>query len=319
MLQDIELVSHPTTGEPWYAPGPLAFEKVKPIYRPSELPTESKDSHSASKTLEGAESETSEQKMEGEPVEGTTRGHDRPRRAPLTVYTINRKDMLDPLGPGAKQLGALFGPRQGTAWSPEFRKAVWRKDMSDVILDMMRRTVVDALITRTTRESGAQDKFVEPVSNWETVRDVKRRQSVLWLPREAEDGSDSAHAASEYATLDVGGVQYYRKMAVHNLVWMLGSEEVARLRENVPAIFGQHEILVLKYWGSHSMVNLHMLLWRLHGYLARTPALPDGPEVEPGPGKRESPAQKTKQPKGPLDQRPVKKMARTLAELMPKS
>lgn len=146
--------------------------------------------------------------------------------------------------------------------------------MPELVLGMMRRTIVDTLITRANREHGPKDKFIEPVSSWETVKDVKRRQSVLWLPRENVDGPDGATTTSDYATLDVDGVQYYRKMAVHNLPWMLGSEEMARLKESAPAMFDQHEILVLKGWGSQSMVNLHLLLWRLQGYLAKTTALP---------------------------------------------
>ena len=288
-LQDVELVSHPTTGKPWFAPGPLAFDRIQPIYRPTEPLVESSDGISSNETSGGVEMKESGQKTEKGYREELELGNRRPRRAPLTFYMLNRKEMLDPLGPQPKLLGKLTGPRQGTAWAHEFRGAVWRSDMAEFILNMMRRTIVDTLITRANREHGPEDKFIEPVPSWDAVRDVKRRQSVLWLPRETESGPGNSPAYSQYATLDVDGVQYYRKMAVHNLPWMLGSEEVARLRQSAPAMFEQHEMLVLKYWGSQSMVNLHLLLWRLHGYLARTMVLPGGSEPAPDAGKKKSP------------------------------
>lgn len=273
-LQDFELVSHPTTGEPWFAPGPLAFDKVKPTYYPNETPDETEDGASASEARNDAEAGESNGETKGQSTQETSA---RPRRAPVTSYTLSRKALLDPLGPKNKLVERMLGPRNGTAIPLSTkRQTVFRQDMGDVILQMMRQTVVDALIIRADRETEPKDKFVEPVSSWAEVKNVRRRGCVLWLPNSEASGDAAAgDAPSGYATLDLDGVQYDSKIAVHNLTWLLGSEEVARLRDSVPAIFGKHQILVLKYWGSHSMVNLHMLLWRMHGYLARLPEAAD--------------------------------------------
>ena len=317
-LQDLELVKHPTTGEPWYAPGPLALEHVIPRYRPvPNLPAEFTDDGVAAEDADHATKTRAAHHLTGpETPEEEMKSVHRPRRAPLSLYTLSRKDMLDEFRPASKQLGSLFAMRTGAAWSPDFRRAVWRSDLSDVILEMMRRTATDALIARVLSVHGDKQKFVEPVPNWKALSNVQYRQSVLWLPR--EDGSQSTlPETSEYATVDVDNVAYYRKMPVHNLNWMLGSDEVARLKESAP-VFAENEILVLKHWGGHSMLRLQLLLWRMHGYLARTPRLPD-PVPEKTGGEDEAPPEKTKQPREPWEARPVKKLARRIVELMPKS
>ncbi|KAF4121888.1 Thioesterase domain [Geosmithia morbida] len=262
-LQDIEIVSHPTTGKPWYAPGPLAFDRVRPIHYPTEGGEHTGMRNEGGKSTEGLE--------EGGDMSSSTE-RARPHRAPLTAYTLNRKDMLDRLGPGSKLLGQLFGPRNGTAWSPELRRAVWRADMGDTILGMMRRLVVDALVDRAT---GADlTKFVEPVEGgWDAVGKVDRRQSVLWIPSQQQEGG-TGEKVLRYPTVDVPGAKYNGKMAVYNLSSLLGEEEIVRLRASAPEVFCEgKELFVLKSWGSQSMVNLHLLLWRLEGYLAPTPPL----------------------------------------------
>lgn len=145
------------------------------------------------------------------------------------------------------------------------RKAVFRTDMSDLLLKMLRKTAVDALIIRTDRTAPPMEKFVQPVSSWEEAGKVKRRGCVLWLRKQSETKTGPA----EYATIDVPGVSYGGKMAVHNLNWLLGEEEIARLRAGAPQMWtDEHEVYVLKTWVSHSVGNLQLLLWRLHGFLA---------------------------------------------------
>jgi hypothetical protein len=82
---------------------------------------------------------------------------------------------------------------------------------------------------------------------------------VLWLPKEEVAGS-------VYPTFDVDA-QFGAKMAVYNLPWLLGKDEVARLKEEAPMLRDQ-ELLVLKQWPTWSVKSLHMLLWRLQGFLA---------------------------------------------------
>lgn len=131
--------------------------------------------------------------------------------------------------------------------------------MAEVVLQTMRREATDALILRAAAAAGS--KFVQPCSTWEGITVVESRGCILWLP----DNRDEA-AARQYATYDIQDAKYGRKMVVHNLYWLLGEEQVARLR-NESEVFRDNDLLVLKTWRSKSMRQLHMLLWRLQGYL----------------------------------------------------
>lgn len=260
-LQDFELVQHPTTGKPWWAPGPLSFEHVQPTKRlDEEQPDISK----------GLNEEALTRKPESAPValrkDGTADSEKdarRPRRAPITSYTLNRKSLVDMIGgKNKKYLSVLLAVRTGMAVTPDSREAVWREDMGEVLLQKMRQQATDALVLRGNRLQPHEDKhrFIEPCASWKDVEGVKLRGCVLWLPEKRD-------AARQYATLDIEGAQYGKKMVVHNLWWLLGEQEVQRLRESAE-LFREGEIFVLKQWGSTSMMRLHMLLWRLQGYLA---------------------------------------------------
>lgn len=239
LLQDMELVRHPETDKAWYAPGPLAFDGVLPNRRKPEDDAETR-------------------KMGPE--------DDRPRRGPVTVYLLNRKDLLDALGPRSQQKTPyLLGRRRGATMVPEVQGAVWRDGLSDMVLGMMRRLAVDALIERATAP-GDQTKFIQPVDDWDAVAGVQRRQSILWIRPEGEE------EIPHHATYDVPDAKYGAKMAVHDLRRLLGDEELERLRQAAPETFGgPGQLSVLRAWRSHSMMNLHLLLWRLQGYLTPTP------------------------------------------------
>lgn len=183
------------------------------------------------------------------------------RRAPITSYMLNRKLLVDMVGgPNKKYLAMLLAARSGMAIAPDSKTAVWREDMGDVLLQMMRQQATDALATRGNRLHELKHKFIEPCANWKDVKGVGLRGCVLWLPGKKD-------AADQYATLDIGEAQYGKKMVVHNLHWLLGEREVQRLRDSAQ-LFRDGEIFVLKQWPSMSVMKLHLLLWRLQGYLA---------------------------------------------------
>jgi hypothetical protein len=286
-LQDFEVVTHPITGQYWFAPGPAAFENVVPKHRRRDEAASS--SSTDSNIQEANESASPPTATSAEKLLTIERRNEnpatteaRPRRAPVTVYSLSRKPILDIVGRerdevyrkewlGIQRLrGVLIRRRKGSAVPPEMQRGVqFRKDMSGLLLKMMRRTTVDGLLARAVLTRDHQPEFIVPVTGWDEVKGVQNRGCVLWLPR--EDGSSSAAASSAarpYTTMDVDGVGYDRKMAVHNLHWLLGETEVARLRKEAPNVFGTHDILVLRTWTSWSIKSLHLMLWRLQGYLA---------------------------------------------------
>jgi hypothetical protein len=304
-LQDFELVEHPDPEQTnaWFAPGPLNFERVMPRHIDEGFKPGNRVRHdqkagskeqvwevpkqltpAAQKTNAQVESaEEAEAVLEAESEAGTqavaadeARGEDElatyeddrdPRfRAPFVSYALARKSVIDMIG-RRKNYQSRMSARSGTAALRTNNQKVFRPDMGDVLLKMLRRLAVDTLITRSDREGKQSDKFIAPVKSWEEAKKHVGRGSILYIPN--EDMQD----ANSYATLDVEGASYGSKVAVHDLRYLLGEEELERLKSESGA-FNDHDILILTDHRSLSMRSLHMLLWRLQGYLAL-------PQVEP--------------------------------------
>ncbi|KAF5713990.1 hypothetical protein FMUND_7655 [Fusarium mundagurra] len=303
----------------WWAPGPFSFLRVKPTREEREVEMEYDDLKSIWKGIErvrrqiglvqneiekmateasstrgdilaeakitstqattgnaGSEAEASTE-ADAEDVE-TNEGLIE-RRARIVAYTIARKSLIDMIGgvsgrKGSRGYQKKMNSHQGMAYLPQdTERKVFRTDMGDVLLGMFRRLAVDTLITRSCREGlWAPHKFIRPVASWEEAKSIPGGGAILYIPKEDMDDKNS------YATLDVEDASYGSKMAVHDLRYLLGEEELERLREK-SEVFRDHEILVLKNFRSGSMRALHLLLWRLQGYLAT-------PQVEPIEGKQ---------------------------------
>ncbi|KAF4589173.1 Esterase-like protein [Ophiocordyceps camponoti-floridani] len=316
-LQEFELVRHPTSSVPWWAPGPLSFDDLRerpttsrsidepkrtqsdpdlsPLWRvdgsvstEKTVPSSANDnqdattfrtqqrpegvfSSSADAHLAAGSQESTEKSLEDDPQPSERR-----HRGPLTVYMSSRKSLVDLIGKKSKNAALLARGRTGLAAysiSQQGRSPVWRSDMGDVLLAMLRRRAVDALIDRgrdcLNRYVIHQSIF--HCASWDDVRRVERRGCVLWLPQNKQ-------AAQQYATLDIEDVHYDTKMAVHNLYWLLGHDEVRRLQHE-SEVFRKGKIFVLTVHSSMSMMKLHLLLWRLQGYLDQESA-DSGEEAE---------------------------------------
>ncbi|KAF5580853.1 hypothetical protein FPANT_9150 [Fusarium pseudoanthophilum] len=298
-LQDFELVEHPDPEENshWWAPGPFSFLRVKPTREEREVEIETNDLKSIRKGIERVRRQiglvqneiekmateaktTSTQATTGdagaEAEINTEVGVDDvetdegliERRARIVAYTISRKSLIDIIGgvsgrKGSRGYQKKMNSHQGMAYLPhDVERKIFRTDMGDVLLGMFRRLAVDTLITRSCREGlWAPHKFIKPVASWEEAKSVPGGGAILYIPKEDMENTNS------YATLDVEDASYGSKMAVHDLRYLLGEEELGRLREK-SQVFRDHEILVLKNFRSGSMRALHLLLWRLQGYLA---------------------------------------------------
>ncbi|KAF4500286.1 hypothetical protein FAGAP_3515 [Fusarium agapanthi] len=299
-LQDFELVQHPDPEEKsdWWAPGPLSFLRVKPTREEREMEMESNDLKSIRKGIERVRRQIGLVQNEVEKIaateDKTTSTQATPgdagteaeistevgvedmetneglieRRARIVAYTIARKSMIDLIGgvsgrKGSRGFQKKMVSHQGMAHLEiDVERKIFRTDMGDVLLGMMRRLAVDTLITRSCREGlWAPHKFIRPVASWEEAKSIPGGGAILYIPEEDMENMNS------YATLDIEDASYGSKMAVHDLRYLLGGEELGRLREK-SQVFRDHEISVLKNFRSGSMRALHLLLWRLQGYLA---------------------------------------------------
>lgn len=270
------MIKHPATGAPWWAPGQLAFKFVEqqaPLMgtrQDTDTECVVTDQDATGFGLAPAKADDSAKRLEQLPPErpiqepiverdGHEQSNPRPEPGPITTYALCRKSVVDLIGGPNRKYAAMLN-RNGMAMTPETHNTVWREDMGDYLLKEFRRYAVDALISRSRRKGRPGHQYIQSCAGWSDVVNVVQRGCVLWMPYEP------ITANRQYATFEAEGAQYGKTMAVHNLIWLLGGEEVKRLRAEA-GVFRYHEILVLTQWDSIGMMRLHLLLWRLQGYL----------------------------------------------------
>lgn len=239
-LQDFNIVLHPETGQPWYVPTSLALSKQQEVSGDEKAEEGSHD-----KTL----ARTGPPKKPAGP----------------TGYLLARQDYLAQQNLNGelhskdhKRLMALHHASDRIRATAN--KAVWREDMDTLILTLMRRRVLEDLIYLSTlSEDSRRDPYVVRCQTWDEVKADEyrgQRGCVLWLGQGEGPGPR--------ATMDIPGVKFGRKIAVHNLWRLLGTEGVEMLRGEV-GLFREGEIfLVLR----KRTVEMQMKLWKLQGYLA---------------------------------------------------
>ncbi|KAL2756936.1 hypothetical protein ACRALDRAFT_2041498 [Sodiomyces alcalophilus JCM 7366] len=158
-------------------------------------------------------------------------------------------------------------------------RLVWRRDMHRVVLENMRRQIVQQLeyfASLCTREGRS---YLTPCSSWDAInRDLNHRGCVLWRSQSAgshelatgesgvegeTDPSGNNGGPGQLATLDIPGAKYERKLPVHNLDRLLGEHHMATLMKT--PLFKDNPLLVL---GRRRTIPLQLSLWKLQGYLA---------------------------------------------------
>ena len=142
----------------------------------------------------------------------------------------------------------------------------WRKDMDTFILELMRRRLGEHLHYLAYLKRG----YVSGSASWEEATLPKRQAgAILWTgpytlePHDlVQDGFAEQITVPEFSTLESGKEK--KKVAVFNLRRLLGSEHLARLRENNP-IF-QNEIVIIR--DKRMTIDMRMRLWKVEGYMA---------------------------------------------------
>lgn len=232
-LQEFNIVLHPETEEPFYVPSSL-MGTTQPV--------------------EGGITTSSKKEKVKRPV------------GPSSYLLLRRDYMAQQVADGEvhrndyRKLMVMHHSRD--RYKHVSNQAVWRTDMDGFILELMRRRVMEDLVYLSTLSADTdRDPYVVRCGSWEEVQDDRyrgQRACVLWLGGEGEKGPGPR------ATLDVPGVKYGRKIAVHNLWTLLGRENVERLRREVGVFKTGEVFLVLR----RRTVGMQMKLWRLQGYLA---------------------------------------------------
>lgn len=295
-LQRFNLIAHPETQTPWFVPHGLetkvpaasmmheskATEATQPMPDPATPTTaEPEASEAAHPGSEPAESPSLETERDPPaPVEedlkedkATAQAEDLEKIGPA-AYTLSRQQLLQelqrdksPYFRGQKRLLRMSQYGQSKSGSSLLNDANWRRDMDTVLLEIMRRRVVEGLCHFARLVEGLERHYLIKCKHWDDVKELNHRGCLLYLG--SPDNSTSLESASEYvpprlSTMDMGPVKFGAKLTVHNLRELLGEKHLGRLRQ-------QSELLQdgsLYLLGRQATVSLQMLLWKLQGYMA---------------------------------------------------
>ena len=146
---------------------------------------------------------------------------------------------------------------------------VWREDMADFVLEMLRKSVARDLEYLASRPAA----YIVACKSYDDISSHGQVAAILWL------GSDSDESALETSVKDASeeGERGPPPYAMHcyksryipyfNLLTLLGRVHLLRLRELCPAhIVGQ--LVVVK--AKRPTVKFQLELWKLVGFLARS-------------------------------------------------
>lgn len=258
-LQDFELIAHPQTQEIHYLPRSLTSKFRAPEDTPS---------------LEGAEADTESNftLKENDPRDFSKSTEDvdvaslpdHSKRTGPKAYVLSRQNLLEILVSRTSKFYAAWQkafPSRRMRSSRSFKtdRLVWRIDMDEFVLELLRRRAVEDLRYIATRGNG----YLVGCNGFDEVHKKKGVGAVLWLSKHGGSNMENnmKNGPGEFTTLDVKD----RKVAVHNLEALLGEEKSAEIRKHMK-IF-ENEVVVIK-----SRNNTHRLLlrlWTLQGYLAK--------------------------------------------------
>ena len=234
-LQNFNLMEHPKTKDPWYVPRSLT----------------SKHTSLGNKVTDEKISE----KPDCTPTIGPK------------VYTAARKSVIRSLSPGKWRALAPPRLRSMKASMKTLEKAGWRDDMDGFVLELMRRRLVEGLVYLVGLKRG----YVVGCVDWEDAIRKPQVGAILWTRRADNEGivevetEQVNYGPPEFATLDLG-THKKRKIPVHNLRMLLGTEKLQELRGQCPSGVFDKELVGLRH--RNNTVELQLRLWKLQGYLA---------------------------------------------------
>ncbi|KAK8135917.1 hypothetical protein PG984_003857 [Apiospora sp. TS-2023a] len=248
-LQDFHLVTHPETGQPWWVPRSLALDGSK----------QEKSKNKKNAKEEGAASSTA-----GETNGAKKSSSSREKLRGPNAYAPARKDILAAMSTDKSgfymQWRFLFGP-SSSQYKIFSQKAVWRQDMDEFVLGLMRQHVERDLLylSRLCVEQGRY--FLAKCFGWDDVQ-FKHKGAVLWFGDETKEKESSPGPFATFEFSDKEGVK--TAVAVHNMPMLLGEETAARVRKEAGAL-QDGAIFML---AGRRTTDLQLKLWKLQGYLS---------------------------------------------------
>ncbi|OLN96856.1 hypothetical protein CCHL11_02450 [Colletotrichum chlorophyti] len=273
-LQEFKAVTRPDTGDHWWTPGDIALpqnllkEAIEGKGQGDDAPNPSVP---ALDTDEVADFSTDSTQVK---VSNKHRG------AAPTAYVVARKPLLQSLGgkkgktPHGEKHKMLLVRSQPLHGRGMVSKLVWREDMDDFVLENMRRMVINQLLYFAGLREIDSRSYIVPLTNWDAITQQKQRGCLLWYQTDSNihlnktklENSGSS-VLEEFATFDVPGTKYEKKLPVHDLKRLLGPHHLAELMEK--PLFRDNSLFLVRKQRS---IPLQLYLWKLQAYLAEYPS-----------------------------------------------
>ena len=175
-------------------------------------------------------------------------------------------------GPYAMGFRKLFVQNSSGNLTDSLKGAVWREDMASWVPELMRRRIVESLLSLATLCENEGRKYLAQCATFDDLKLQRYGGCGLFL---GADGStaDAAEAPlisppGRMSVLHVEGAKFDRAVVVYNLDLLLGPHHVAELRQN-SSLFRSGSLYFL---GRQRSLDLQGRLWKLQGYLARNQA-----------------------------------------------
>jgi len=254
-LQRFNLVSHPETNQPYFVPQDLDSKAPQNVPHKDLVTNQSSDED---------EGEVSPALHGGENVSHCT------RTGPSAYVLASQKLMQEleressPYNGAYKKLLRMSSTGQVNL-TKVLNTSIWRPDMHGVVLELMRRRIVEGLVYFAGMVETQGRKYITKLGSWDEVGQHKHRGCVLFLglPNDRGASSGAEFVPPRLSTMDFPESRFGKKLAVHNLQVLLGSEHLDRLRSQSALLRGGSLFLL----GRQATVKLQMLLWKLQGYM----------------------------------------------------
>ncbi|KAI1852816.1 hypothetical protein JX266_002357 [Neoarthrinium moseri] len=263
-FQDFKLITHPETGKPWWVPRSLALH---------EPPTATESPEYSENMGEPAEKDT-----------GVTGSDDVAPKATAAAtglipkpgsafapsgYVLARQDLIKSVLDRKSRnfnLHRRLLAQTSTRHKPVGGAAVWREDMDTLILDQMRRQIVQNVLYLSRMCETANRYYIVRCFGWDDIK-FKHRGAVLWFGREAgEETGNDVVKPGRFATYDfeTSGGAAKTSVLVHNMPMLLGDQYSEQLRREA-GVFKEGSLFML---AGRRTTDLQLMLWKLQGYLS---------------------------------------------------
>ncbi|KAL6715697.1 hypothetical protein ACLMJK_006658 [Lecanora helva] len=233
-LMPFGLAKHPRTGAPWHLP------------RYPHPPTETE-------AAENDSTSTSSQQSDSDPISR----NNSIRTATGTHFAASHEVLTHISQIGRPAYVRMLPFRWKDDPSLKLQDLVWREDMADFVLDLLRKNLVKDAEYLASRKAG----YICACRDYDDVGVFAQLAAVLWLGPRAEDAKGS-QGPPPYAMHHFRG----RYIPCFNMVTLLGQAHLSGLRESHPIEFAG-ELAVVK--SKRMTTRFQLELWNTLGFLAQ--------------------------------------------------